>query len=197
MAADNQGNDVNSVNIPVTGRICLVPYDEANAIEPSAISEKVAVPTLPDAYKTGAVGLVKSDGAPQDASEAGDPIEFWQQGYQVGGSASINTTLTLAEDNEVTRRFAHGGQEPDEHGVYSVDALVHDVKWMAYYEEAYKNGRVYRRAGVVQMTANEPNQAERGSVKGRAVTVTWLEDEAYGGHKYIESTYDPEKAAEV
>lgn len=195
MAADTQGNDINAVNIPITGRMCFVPYDVENVIEPEMISEKVAVPTLPDAYKSGAVGLVESDGAPQDASEAGDPIEFWQQGYQAGGSSSITTAATLAEDNAVTRKLVRGGEEPDEHGVFGVDTLVPDTKWMAYYEEAYKNGRVYRRAGVVQMTGNEPGQSERGSVKGRACTFTWLEDENYGGHKYIEATYDPALAS--
>lgn len=195
MAADTQGNDIGAVRIPVTGRICLVPYDTKNKIDSTAIGNKAAQPTLPEAYKTGAVGLIKSDGAPQDASESGDAIEFWQQGYQINGQASITTTFTLAEDNAVTRAFVHGGAEPDENGVYGVDTLVPDAKWMAYYEEAYKGGAVYRRAGVVIMTANEPGQAERGSVKGRAITVSWLADDNYGGKKYIECTYDPAAAA--
>lgn len=191
MAADTLGNSINAVQIPVTGRICIVPYDPKNKIEATAIGNKAKDPTLPEAYKTGAVGLIKSDGAPQDSSETGEAIEFWQQGYQVNGSSKILTSFTLAEDNAVTRDFIHGGAKADENGVYGVDTLVPDAKWMAYYEEAYKNGSVYRRAGVVAMTANEPGQSERGAVKGRAITVAWLEDENYGGKKYIETVYEP------
>ena len=47
------------------------------------------------------------------------------------------------------------------------------------------------------LTGNEPGQSTRGSVKGRALTVTWQNDELYGGHKYIEHTYDPADAAEL
>lgn len=191
MAADALGNDITKVQIPTTGRICIVPYDPKNKIDSTMIGNKAKDPTLPEAYKTGCVGLVKVDGAPQDASETDEPIEFWQQGYQVNGSSKITTSFTVAEDNDVTRAFLHGGAKPDENGVYGVDTLVPDAKWMAYYEEAYKNGSVYRRAGVIVMTSNEPNQSERGSVKGRGVTVNWLEDENYGGKKYIECIYDP------
>lgn len=193
MAADTQGNDLQSVNVTVTGRIAVVPYDEENVITSEMIGTDVADPQLPTAYKDACIGLVTGDGAPQDASETGDAVEFWQQGYQINGEASITTAFTAAEDNAVTRRFVNGS-DPDEHGVYGIDTLTPDGKWMAYYEEAYKNGRVYRRAGVVTLTGNEPGQSTRGSVKGRALTVTWQNDEYYGGHKYIESTYEPSEA---
>lgn len=192
MAADALGNDVNNVEIPVTGRICLVEYSADNKITPEMIGDKKAEPALPEAYKTGALGLVTQDGAPQDAGEAGDAIEFWQQGYQINGESTITTTATLAEDTPLTRKVAYGA-EPDENGVYGVDTLTPDAKWMAYYEEAYKSGRVMRRAGVVMVTANEPGQSTRGEVKGRALTFKWLADENYDGHKYIEAVYDPAK----
>ncbi len=195
MAADTQGNDLEAVLVPVTGRICVVPHDEENVITPEMIGKGVADPQLPEAYKNGCIGLVTADGAPQDASENGDPVEFWQQGYQINGEAMITTAFTAAEDNAVTRRFVNGS-DPDEHGVYGIDTLTPDGKWMAYYEEAYKSGKVYRRAGVVTLTGNEPGQSTRGSVKGRALTVTWQNDDLYGGHKYIEHTYDPADSTE-
>ena len=194
MAADTQGNDLDAVLVPVTGRICVVPYDEDNVITPEMIGKGVADPQIPEAYKSGCIGLVTADGAPQDASENGDPVEFWQQGYQINGEATITTAFTAAEDNAVTRRFVNGS-DPDEHGVCGIDTLTPDGKLMAYYEEAYKNGKVYRRAGVITLTGNEPGQSTRGSVKGRALTVTWQNDELYGGHKYIEHTYDPADVA--
>ena len=196
MAADAQGNNLDDVLVPVTGRTCVVDYDEENVITPEMIGKGVADPQLPAAYASGCIGLVTADGAPQDASENGDPVEFWQQGYQINGEASITTAFTAAEDNAITRRFVNGS-DPDEHGVYGIDTLTPDGKWMAYYEEAYKNGKVYRRAGVVTLTGNEPGQSTRGSVKGRALTITWQNDELYGGHKYIEHTYDPADATEL
>ena len=196
MAADAQGNNLDDVLVPVTGRICVVDYDEENVITPEMIGKGVADPQLPAAYASGCIGLVTADGAPQDSSETGDAVEFWQQGYQINGEATITTTFTATEDNEVTRRFV-SGSDPDEHGVTGVDTLTPDGKHMAYYEEAYKNGKVYRRAGVVTLTGNEPGQSTRGSVKGRALTITWQNDELYGGHKYIEHTYDPADATEL
>lgn len=62
---------------------------------------------------------------------------------------------------------------------------------MAYEEITYKNGNVDRRAGVIQVTANEPGQAERGSVLGRAVTVKWVRDDLYEGKAYIEAHCTP------
>ena len=194
MAADTQGNDLGNVNVPVTGRICLVPYAEENVVTSAMIGKDVADPQLPEAYAAGAVGLITSDGGPQDAAENGDATEFWQQGYQINGEATITTAFTLAEDNDLTRKVCYGA-DPDANGVVGVDTFTPDLKWMAYYEEAYKNGRVTRRAGVVQVTGNEPGQSQRGSVKGRAITVTWQADALYGGHKFLEITLDPSKAS--
>lgn len=195
MAADTQGNDLDAVLVPVTGRICVVPYSEENAITSEMIGKDVDEPQLPEAYSNGCIGLVTADGAPQDSSETGDATEFWQQGYQINGEASITTAFTAAEDNDVTRRFVSGA-DPDENGVTGIDTLTPDGKWMAYYEEAYKNGGVYRRAGVITLTGNEPGQATRGSVKGRALTVTWQNDDLYGGHKYIECIRYPSVVTE-
>lgn len=195
---DAQGNDLNSVVVPVSGCICLVPYAAGNAITGEMISSSKKVPELPDAYarETSALGLITSDGGPQDSIDQDDPLEFFQQGYAINAEPTITTVLTLAEDNEMSRRVSYG-TEPDENGVYGVDTMTPNDKWMAYYEESYKNGRVLRRAGVVQVTGNEQAQSERGSVKGRALTVTWQSDPLYGNHKFIEAVYDPSATAAV
>ena len=192
MAKDQQGNDLSAVAVPVTGAICLVPYDQNNVITPAMISAKKANAELPSAYdRTKAcLGLITSDGGPQDGNEQDDPTEFYQQGYSLNSNPTLTTTFTLAEDNQLTRRVSYG-VDPDEYGVYHVSTLTPDEKWMAYQEETLKNGQVTRRAGVVQITGNEPSQSERGSVKGRAITVTWQADRLYGGVPYIESVYRP------
>lgn len=51
-------------------------------------------------------------------------------------------------------------------------------------------------AKVTQITGNEPDQQERGSVTGRALTVEWMKDPLYvdaehPNTRWIESWYDP------
>lgn len=191
---DAQGNDISAVAVPVTGAICLVKYDPKNVITPEMIAVTKATPELPDAYDRAkaCLGLITSDGGPQDASDQDDAIDFYQQGYSLNAQPTLTTAFTLAEDNPLTRRVSYG-HDPDEYGVYHVTTYTPDEKWMAYQEETLKNGQVTRRAGVVQVTGNEPGQSERGSVKGRALTVTWQSDPLYGDVPYIEAPYRPDE----
>lgn len=192
MAKDKQGNDLGNVGVPVTGAICIVPYSEDNVITRTMIGKKNATPKLPEVYARGTacLGLITSDGAPQDSTESGDAIEFWQQGYTLNGETTISTAFTIAEDTDLAREFCFG-EKPDADGVIAVDTFTPDTKWMAYEEITYKNGNVDRRAGVIQVTANEPGQAERGSVFGRAVTVKWVRDDLYEGKAFIEAHCTP------
>lgn len=191
MSKDAQGNDLSAVEVPITGGIMLVEYSDDNVITSEMIGKNVTTPQLPKAYdrSTACVGLITSDGGPQDSRDADDATEFYQDGYLLAASATLTTSFTAAENNEMTRKVTLG--EPDENGVYAVDDIVQDKKWMAYQEESLRGGRVRRRAGVVIVTGNEPNQSERGSVKGQQLTVTWQNDEHYQGKKYIECIYEP------
>lgn len=186
MAQDSQGNDINAVPVPKGGAISFAPYAPENFLKPEDIGIKVAAVKLPDAYFKG--GLMKQDGGPADESGKGDSTEFFQEGYSLSKSPDLTTAVSLAEDNANTRLLCYG-TEPDENGVYHVDTLTPDRKWCAYYEEPRKNGTVYRRAGIVQVTENKPDQAERGTVKGKAVTFTWQRDPAYGGDAWIDCVY--------
>lgn len=187
---DAAGNDLKSVEIPFTGAMILVEYKEANKIDPALLDATTKDIKLPDDYaKDSYVGLIKSDGGFQDSRDADDATEFFQSGYSMPGEPTLSTAFTVAENNRHIRRITLG--EPDEHGVYAVDDIVQADKWCAYQEEALKGGRVRRRIGVVQVTNNEPEQSERGSVKGTALTVTWLQDSMYDMHRYYESIYDP------
>lgn len=198
MSKDTQGNDLEAVAVPVTGALCLVPYDEENAITAEMISKSKAQPELPAVYdrKTAALGLFKEDGGPQDSIDQDDPVAFFQQGYALNVDPTVTMSVTIAEDNAVARKVVYG-KDPDENGVYGVDTFTPDTKWMAYFEETYKSGAVLRRAGVVQVTGVEPDQSERGSVKGKAITLTWQNDPLYGNHKFIECLYTPADASAV
>ena len=187
---DTSGNDLSAVEIPLGGAIILVEYKETNKITAEAMAETVKDVTLPEDYKDdNYLGLIKQDAAFQDSRDADDATEFFQAGYSIPGSPTLSTAFTVAENNRHLRRITLG--EPDENGVYMVDDIIQPDKWCAYQEEALKGGRVRRRAGVVQITGNEPEQSERGTVKGMALTATWVADPLYDGHRYFESIYDP------
>lgn len=187
MVADAKGNDINEVTIPVTGAIMLAPYNTANAIKANDIASSVKEPHVPAAYT--AVGLIESGGGPHDARENSTAITFYQQGYSLTGNATLTLQFTVAENNPMVRRMTIG--EPDSNGVYHVQDIMQSDKWMAYVEESYKDGRVRRRAGVVQLTANAPAASTSGSVTGQQVTLTWQRDDAYDGDAWIESWYEP------
>ena len=187
---DTAGNDLSAVEIPLGGAIILVEYKETNKITATAMAETVKDVTLPADYKSdNYLGLIKQDAAFQDSRDADDATEFFQAGYSIPGEPTLSTAFTVAENNRHLRRITLG--EPDENGVYMVDDIIQPDKWCAYQEEALKGGRVRRRAGVVQITGNEPEQSERGTVKGMALTATWVADPLYDGHRYFESIYDP------
>lgn len=197
MAKDSQGMDLGQVEALVTAAIMIVPYSNENKITPEMIASSKATPELPAAYNrsTACIGLVKSDGGNQDSRDGDDPLEFLQDGYKkLPLATSLTQTFSPAENNALTRKITIG--EPDAQGVYHVADIIQDAKWMVYEEETFDTGRVHRRAGVMQVTGNEPDQQERGSVTGRALTVEWMKDPLYvdaehPNTRWIESWYDP------
>lgn len=195
MTADSQGNDLQSVKYVVTSMIKLAPYDPTKRLVAAMIASGVKDPitTLGDIFADGSfVGLITSDGAPQDARDADDAIEFHQPGYQLNADPSLTLQFTVAEDNELTREMTIG--KPDADGVYHVSDTVQDTKWFAYQETVYKAGPHRRRLGVVQITGNEPAQDTRGEVSGLALTATWQKDATVddGNSRYLQSYYTPE-----
>lgn len=197
MAKDSQGMDLGQVEALVTAAIMIVPYSTENRITPEMIAPSKATPELPTAYNrsTACIGLVKSDGGNQDSRDGDDPLEFLQDGYKkLPLATSLTQTFSPAENNALTRKITIG--EPDSNGVYHVADIIQDAKWMVYEEETFDTGRVHRRAGVMQVTGNEPDQQERGSVTGRELTVEWMKDPLYvdaehPNTRWIESWYDP------
>ena len=153
MTADAQGNDLTSVKYVVNSKIIVAPYDPAVKLTASMIAKTVADPitTLKDIFSKGhAVGLITSDGAPQDARDSDDATEFHQPGYMLNADPNLTLAFTVAEDNETVRAMTIG--TPDADGVYHVSDTIQDSKWIAYQETHYKTGTIRRRLGVLQTT---------------------------------------------
>ena len=194
MTADAQGNDLQSVKYVVTSKIKLAPYDPSKALVAAMIAAGVKDPftTLADIFAEGSfVGLITSDGAPQDARDSDDAIEFHQPGYSLNADPSLTLAFTVAEDNALTRELTIG--KPDANGVYHVKDTIQDSKWVAYQETVYKSGIIRRRLGVIQITGNEPAQDTRGGVSGLALTAQWQTDSTVdsGNSRYLQSYHDP------
>lgn len=191
MTADNQGNDLDSVKNVLTSKIIVAPYVPGKTLTASQIASSVADPIteLGDVFGSSSdtVGLITSDGAPQDSRDGDDATEFHQPGYTLNADPTLTLAFTAAEDNNLTRRMTIG--EPDETGVYHVKDIIQDTKWFAYQETIYKSGRKRRRLGVIQITGNEPAQDTRGEVSGLSLTATWQLDPAVdgGNSRYLQS----------
>lgn len=191
MTADNQGNDLDSVKNVLTSKIIVAPYAPGKTLTASQIAPSVADPIteLGDVFgsSSATVGLITSDGAPQDSRDGDDATEFHQPGYTLNADPTLTLAFTAAEDNDLTRRMTIG--RPDETGVYHVKDIIQDTKWFAYQETIYKSGRKRRRLGVIQITGNEPAQDTRGEVSGLSLTATWQLDPAVdgGNSRYLQS----------
>ena len=191
MTADNQGNDLNAVKNVLTSKIIIAPYVAGKTLTASQIAPSVADPIteLGDVFgsSSATVGLITSDGAPQDSRDGDDATEFHQPGYTLNADPTLTLAFTAAEDNDLTRLMTIG--KPDETGVYHVKDIIQDTKWFAYQETIYKSGRKRRRLGVIQITGNEPAQDTRGEVSGLSLTATWQLDPAVdgGNSRYLQS----------
>lgn len=191
MTADKQGNDLNAVKNVLTSKIIVAPYAAGKTLTASQIAPSVSDPIteLGDVFgsSSSTVGLITSDGAPQDSRDGDDATEFHQPGYTLNADPTLTLAFTAAEDNDLTRLMTIG--KPDETGVYHVKDIIQDTKWFAYQETIYKSGRKRRRLGVIQITGNEPAQDTRGEVSGLSLTATWQLDPAVdgGNSRYLQS----------
>ena len=180
MARDAQGNDPQAARVVTTSKILIAPYKSGTELTATMIAPTVTDPittglksVFTDAAKC-AVGLITSDGAPQDGRDSGDSIEFHQPGYLLPGDPTLTLQFTAAEDNDLVKSLTIG--KPDSTGVYHVADTVQSEKFIAYQETVYRNGKIRRRLGVFQPTAAEPAQDTRGSVDGVSITGQWMKD---------------------
>ncbi|AOT24251.1 major tail protein [Propionibacterium phage Anatole] len=184
MAQDTEGNDLNSVGIPLTGFIAVQLEGAPTFVEAATGgTEKVE---LPVGYKK--VGLFKDDGGPQDASDKDDDIEFFQDGYKLGGKQTRTVQVTLAEFNDIVRELM-AGKKPDVNGMIVVDE-DNNNSFPIFTAVKFKNGVTVRRNGMGRIQKIEPDQDTRGEVKGNAVTFEWLFSDEIGG-KFREWVFRP------
>lgn len=179
MAADEQGNDLGAVGVPITGMAAFSRLEAENVLTKAELGAKPLV--LPPAYRK--LGLYKVDGGPAPGRETGDPILFFQVGYSLAGDGTRTVVITLAEQNANVQELIEGSV-PDENGVIEVSSALPDNRFILVVVTKYRGGLEKRQIGVASVTAVELDQQERGSVEGAAVTFTWAEHDLFNGAPY-------------
>ena len=183
MTADEQGNNLEAVGVPISGMAAYAPLDAANVLTPAQLAASPL--QLSAAFKK--LGLYKQDGGPASGREDGDAIELFQQGYKLSAEGTRSLTIGLAEHNPIVQGLIEG-VEPDEHGVYKVSSSLPSNRFILFSSLIYrgKSGArpEKRQIGVAYVSAVELDQAERGSVEGASVTFTWLEHDLFEGSPF-------------
>lgn len=193
MTADAEGNDLEKVFIPVTGFLAVQLTGEPTWVDPTEGSATPLV--LPEGYVK--VGLFKQDGGPQDGGDKEDDLEFFQEGYKLGGSKSRTLQVTLAEFNDIVRQLTTG-KTPDTNGMIVVDG-DNDATFPMFEVLKGKNGMSLRRNGLGRIQTVEPDQSTRGETSGNAVTFDWIRNDEWGGfyREWLVAPNTPKKLTSV
>lgn len=163
MAADEFGNDVQAVGIPVTGNIGFAPF---GTTVPTPAAGGALDFILPEAFKV--AGLLTEDGGFEWTLEAdGDPTVFYQEGYSLpSGMANALIKVKFAQTDETVRGIIRG-KTADANGYMTIDAGGTDKKYVLFTEEVFKNGVIRRRVGAnVSVKSVKEDKSERGKVIG-------------------------------
>jgi hypothetical protein len=177
MAADENGNDLKAVSIPLTGFAAVDFAGTAGFLAPEVGGTWPLI--LPTGYEK--LGLFKVDGGPQDSSETEDAIEFFQDGYKMAGASTMTVQVNLAQFDANVRRLTTG-KTPDANGMIVVTQATPDNTFPFVTVTAFKNGAKLVRSGMSRVSAVERDQETRGEVNGRATTFEWVYDETIGGY---------------
>jgi len=194
MSADSEGNDLSAVGVPITGFAAVQLPTDAGAAKQTFVASKDGAATplvMPEGYQK--VGLFKVDGGPQEGGDAGDAIEFFQQGHKLAGDDQPNVVINLAQFDALVRRLVTG-KTADENGMIVVTGLTPDHVFPLFTAVKFKNGWSERKNGLARISAVEKDQMTRGEVTGRAVTFEWIFNEEIGGF-YREWLVPPAKSA--
>jgi hypothetical protein len=182
--ADSAGNDITLVGVAVTGAIAIAPF---GTTLPTALELMDDEYTLPVAFKK--IGLVKNGSGPQLAwGPTGDPIEFWQAGYEIpSGDADATLTVTAAEAlSPIVREIVAGAAVAA--GITDVDAGGHATQYVVYTEEIFKTGAIRRRVNANStLRSTTEDQNNRGEVVGQQLVFAYGVSAEHGNKHFREA----------
>lgn len=169
MAADDEGNDVGAVGVPVTGFAAWAP---AGTDIPTSAEGAADPLVLDDAFNK--VGLLTEDGGLDwTLQPSGDPVVFWQDGYSIpSGLATAELVMKLAQYDELARKLTTG-KTADVNGFITIDAAGTADRYALFTGEIFKNGVIRRRvAADASIKTVKVDKSARGEANGTEVTFT-------------------------
>lgn len=183
MAADSYGMDVSAVGIPLTGRIAFSPY---GTTLPTGVQMYNPAFVLPAEWKN--PGLLTTDGGFQYNEARSEPIQFFQDGYEVTvGTGELTLTVKLAENSETVRQITRG-KTADANGTMEIDIDGDPIRYGVYTEQVYKNGVMKRRACAnAWVRSVSYDQPTRGQVDTVTLTLAIKRDAAHGNGHFRET----------
>jgi len=182
MVADNRGRTTEEALIYVTGFAGFAPVESKNVIDKAKLGAKTV--TVPDGFRY--LGLRTDDGGPEYELEAGDAIEFLEQGFEISGDGSASVKMTLAQYNAVVQELLYGAK-PDGNGVVEGSLAAPDTPMILLLEAQYKSGRIIRREGVAKVSEFVLPKDERNTTGGTEVTFKWLPHELFNMKPFWEA----------
>lgn len=187
MAADQHGNDITLVGVPLTGFLAFAP---ASTNPPTPAEGKAPALQLAEGFRK--IGLITNDGGFEWTEEPdGDPIVFWQDGYSIPtGKANVRLKFTAAEQSPITRQL-RTGKTPDEHGYLTVDGGGVATPYLWFSEEVFRNGAIRRRAAFGRVLTAKLAKSERGSVQGIEFEIEIQPHTAFNREHYGEWVINP------
>lgn len=182
MVADNRGRTTEEALIYVTGFAGFAPVDTKNVVPKSKLGATDLV--VPEEFRY--LGLRTDDGGPEYEVEAGDAIEFLEQGFEISGDGSATVKMTLAQYNATIQELLYGSK-PDTNGVVEGSLAAPDTPMILLLEAQYKSGRILRRQGVAKVTEFVLPKDERNTTGGTEVTFKWLPHELFNMKPFWEA----------
>lgn len=184
MASDSYGMDVAAVGIALTGRIAFAAY---GATLPTAVQMYNPAYVLPAGdWKN--PGLIAQDGGFQYNESRSEPMQFFQDGYEVTlGTGELTITVKLAENSEVVRQITRG-KTADANGTMEIDIDGDPIRYAVFTEQVYKNGVMKRRVCAncwVRSVSND--QPTRGSADMVTLVLVVKRDAAHGNGHFRET----------
>lgn len=181
MAADAAGNDLAAVEIPVTGNIAFAPYGTAL---PSTSDLANPSYVLPAAWTLG--GLFPVDGAPNWTETKANPIEFFQDEYEMNaGNGTLDLTVRFAETSTAIQQILRG-ETFDGNGGMDIDVDgPAGLRYAVFTETINKSGNIERRvAPNCWVGALVDDKPTRGEVRGCTATFRVKRDSSLSGKHY-------------
>ena len=170
MARDSQGNDLQAVDVQLTG-LAAVKFGATSA--PSLAD--IVSGTLPTGYEY--IGLFLEDGGYAEEVEAGDQTNFFQQGYSIStGDPTIKGTLTPAEDNDTVWKLC--GIDTD---TWVRSDAAYGDNFGLIISTKMKNGNIVTRGGIAHVIEVSPSGEERGKINSVDLKFEWVYQTEFDG----------------